>query len=438
MSAATSYDVIVLGAGAAGLAAAAELTRGGARVLLLEARARVGGRIWTCREAGLSVPAELGAEFIHGHAPRTRELLADCGVAMLDAVGSRWTLAGGQPVPSDAWFAELMQAIGRTDVLRQRDMPFDEFVQRHLAAALSPQAQLAARRMAEGFDAADTARASARAIVSEWQGDTLGGVPQSRPAGGYAALLGALLQRAAPGRLTLRLQCPVHSVRWSRGAVEVMGESLGASYSARAARLVVTLPLGVLQQQAGAGAVRFEPPLAAKAAALSGLASGAVVKVLLRFDEPFWEHLAGGRYHDASFFHATGSEVPTFWTNAPARAPLLIAWAGGPRAARLAAAPNAVLVRAALAGIESLFGRDCNPQERLQGYLYHDWQHDPYACGAYSYVLVGGDQARAQLAEPLGETLYFAGEATDTQDEAGTVTGALDSGVRAAREALAR
>jgi monoamine oxidase len=67
----------------------------------------------------------------------------------------------------------------------------------------------------------------------------------------------------------------------------------------------------------------------------------------------------------------------------------------------------------------------------------HDWQADPFARGAYSYVTVGGDKARSALAEPLADTLFFAGEAADTEGEAGTVAGALQSGARAARQVLA-
>jgi len=73
---------------------------------------------------------------------------------------------------------------------------------------------------------------------------------------------------------------------------------------------------------------------------------------------------------------------------------------------------------------------------KVEGVLVQDWRADPYSLGAYSYVLVGGQGAREQLRRPLLKTLFFAGEATDT-DEAGTVAGALRSGARAAREVLA-
>jgi monoamine oxidase len=174
-----------------------------------------------------------------------------------------------------------------------------------------------------------------------------------------------------------------------------------------------------------------------KREALRGLASGAVVKLLLRFSEPFWRAVRDGRYRDASFFHVPAGRIPTFWTAAPETAPLLVAWAGGPRALHLSELESpADITRTALAGVQSLFGADIDVASHLEGYYYHDWQHDPWARGAYSYVLVNGAGARAALAEPVEDTLFFAGEATDTADEAGTVTGALESGVRAAREVL--
>ena len=91
--------------------------------------------------------------------------------------------------------------------------------------------------------------------------------------------------------------------------------------------------------------------------------------------------------------------------------------------------------RKALTSLEALFGRELDVTRELQGYYYHDWQQDPFARGGYSYVTVGGSEARAALAQPIEDTLFFAGEATDAEE--GTVTGALQSGVRAAGEVLA-
>jgi monoamine oxidase len=432
------FDVIVIGAGAAGLMAAAELAQAGRSVALLEARDRIGGRIWTRKEPELTTAIELGAEFIHGHAVLTHQLLAKVGAAAVEVSDAHCTLEDGEVRPRAAFFPQILRAIHASDALARRDMSFDAFLEQHLAHALTAEQRGYARMMAEGFDAADTARASARAIAAEWSGDTLGNAPQSRPRDGYDSLLRALAQ-ALP-RVRLQLQSTVHAVQWSKGSVEVAGESAAAPFRMRGARAIVTLPLGVLQQPpASAGAVRFVPELEGKRSALRELASGPVVKLLLRFSSSFWESVHGGRFRDVSFFHAPSPAAGfrTFWTTAPARAPLLVAWAGGPRAQRLSAgAARADLLRSALSSVQSLFGRSVDLGGALVGHYYHDWQHDPFSRGAYSYVLVGGEAARRTLARPLEDTLFFAGEATDTADEAGTVTGALQSGQRAAREAL--
>jgi monoamine oxidase len=432
------FDVVVLGAGAAGLMATAELLQAGRSVLLLEARDRIGGRIWTRQESGLAAPIELGAEFIHGHANLTRGLLARVGIPAIEASGAHFSLQNGELRSRDSQFLKIRAALKASRVLLRDDMSFDELLDRQLSGMLSAEERQYARMLAQGFDAADTARASARAIADEWAGDTLGDAPQSRPQNGYGALLTALAPPLDTAQLRLQLQSVVQNVRWSRGAVKVDGEFLGTRFQAHAAQLVVTLPLGVLQRESPAlGSVRFTPVLEAKQAALRGLASGAIVKLLLRFASSFWETLADGRYRDASFFHAPQAEFPTFWTPAPLRAPLLVAWVGGPQALTLrAAATETHLVRAALASLQSLFGT-LDIGQQLVAYYYHDWEQDPFARGAYSYVTVGGGAARAQLAEPLEDTLFFAGEATDLHDEAGTVTGALESGARVARQVLA-
>jgi monoamine oxidase len=110
---------------------------------------------------------------------------------------------------------------------------------------------------------------------------------------------------------------------------------------------------------------------------------------------------------------------------------LLVAWAGGPKAERLTRLSESRLISEALRGLQSIFGRVPAPR----AVLVHDWRRDPFAHGAYSYVRVGGEGAREELAAAVADTLFFAGEATDPE-ESGTVAGALRSGQRAAREIL--
>src|SRR4029077_11619196 len=185
----------------------------------------------------MPVPLELGAEFIHGHAPVSRALLARVGAAGVDINASHCAPRGGPPSLRADYFAKVLQAARAGGLLAGNDMSFDAFLDSAAAASLSRSERDAARRMAQGFDAADTRRASARAIVAEWSGDTLGNTPQSRPAGGYASLLAALTP--APGGARLQLQSAVRGVRWSRGTVEVAGESAAGPFRARASCAVI-------------------------------------------------------------------------------------------------------------------------------------------------------------------------------------------------------
>ena len=431
------HDVIILGAGASGLTAAAELAQAGVAALVIDARERVGGRISTRREPGLAVPMELGAEFIHGESDATFALLGRAGAAAVDTEGERWALRDGELRRSDRDFAAIQRAIGSARVLKTRDVSFDALLDIHLKDVLSSEARESARMLAQGFDAADTRRASARAIVEEWTGGASVEAPQFRPLGGYGPLLDHLAGALRGREVRLQLDTIVKRVRWKRGAVEVRGTFHGRAFGAKAKCAIVALPLGVLQAPARAeGAVRFTPALTAKRDALRHLAPGPVLKVLLRFRSAFWEALDDKRYRNAAFFHAAQAAFPTFWTALPVRAPLLVAWAAGPKAMRLSGADKPKIVASALESLESMFGARLNIAPLLESASVHDWQKDPYARGAYSYVTVGGMKARAQLAKPLERTLFFAGEAADCEGEAGTVAGALHSGSRAAREVL--
>jgi monoamine oxidase len=434
-----AYDVVVIGAGAAGLAAAARLAEAGRSVLVLEARDRVGGRIHTRHEPGLAAPVELGAEFVHGLAPVTHKWMKRGGRAVLDIPDEHWRPVNGRLDRYDGFFEDVQRAFRRNKERASHDQSFAQFLDVILKDELSTQARAAARSMAEGFDAADTTIASALPIVEEWTNESFIDASQGRLEGGYTALLGEMM-RALPASLCkVQLHTVVQKITWEHGSVEIEGRFLGRPFVVIAPRAVITVPLGVLQARPGdVGHIAFEPALSMKQGALQKLESGPVIKLMLRFRSAFWEQFDDGRARSASFFHAEHQPFQVFWTQVPASAPLLVAWLGGPRVAT--ADPQgdpAHLAKQAVQSLDSLFGKQWDVADELEAVYYHDWQRDPFARGAYSYVGVGGSKAREELAAPVDGTLFFGGEAADTDGEAATVTGALQSGERAANEVIA-
>lgn len=430
----TDADVIVLGAGAAGLAAARKLARASLRVLVIEARDRVGGRV--CRQTQRGITAELGAEFIHGPAKRTMALLHEAGLHALEPGDETWIVANGVPVRDTATFKSAAAIFERARDLSE-DESVDQFLQRCAGDAVSRSDADLARTFVEGFDAADPAIASARAIALEW-GSGVDSIVR-RPADGYAPLFDRLRDECIAAGVRICTSSRVREIVWERGMVDVHVAGAQPDTAAfRARTAIVTLPVGVLRHRGDATAVTFEPTLSErKRNALRYLEMGSVVKVALWFATPFWETLHGGCYRDAAFFQNESSPFRVYWTQMPLRAPLLIAWIGGPSAAALGIAPPDRLVEVALRGLGNLFGDDAAVRREFAGAATHDWQSDPFSRGAYSYVTVGGDDARAAFAEPVDGTLFFAGEATCTDGQSGTVNGALESGERAAGEVAA-
>ncbi|MFL5606971.1 MAG: flavin monoamine oxidase family protein, partial [Gemmatimonadaceae bacterium] len=242
---------------------------------------------------------------------------------------------------------------------------------------------------------------------------------------------------ASPVRRSVRLGQTVSAIEWSRGRalVRAKGED-GVITTLSATSVIVTFPISLLHADArGRGAIQFSPEISTVREVASRLAMGRVQRIGVLLDRPLVE-LLGERRHAqlarAAFVQSHGVDVPVWWTSYPLRTGLLVGWAGGPAAIALSADPSRLAARA-LRSLTDVFGVTSRFIERhLVRTFVHDWTHDPFARGAYSYPLVGGSDAAKTLARPVDGTLFFAGEATDAEGRNGTVHGAIASGQRAA------
>ncbi|HEY6911266.1 MAG TPA: NAD(P)/FAD-dependent oxidoreductase [Myxococcales bacterium] len=393
-------DVIVIGAGVSGLAAARELRLRGLSAVVLEARDRIGGRVHTVRPEGWPLPVEAGAEFVHGRPP-----------ALLPLAKEARELRGGHYTkglaPFDEQWASAMEKLGSLPAAREKSV---EAALRSPAFRLrtTEQERALAAEFLEGFNAARLDWASVKAIAQQTEAaERIGGDRIARLSRGYEAVPRRL---ARGSRIVFGEQ--VREVRWTRAGVMVIAR--GARYEAR--RAIITLPLGVLQ----ANTIRFDPLLPRwKQNAIEALAMGPVVKVALLFDRPHWPQ-------SLVFLHARGEAIPVFWRPLPSRAPALVGWAASRDAEALRREDP---VAAAVRSLSAALGERVRPRRAL----VFDWQNDPFSWGAYSWVPVGAMKAQRALARPVGP-LHFAGEATHFEGACGTVHGAIETGVRAAME----
>jgi monoamine oxidase len=432
-----SPDVLIVGAGVAGLAAAIDLARAGLRVEILEARDRVGGRVYTKQDPTLNHPVELGAEFVHGLAPEIWLPLQKRNIVVTEVDGDLWCSIDGK--------LQRCNFFGKADKIlsamndRAADESFLDFLARRFPGHEHEDAKRWATRYVSGFNAADPSLVSVHWLVHSRDADEqIEGDRAFHIAGGYQTLLDILQAEVAKHEIAIHLNTTVSNVKWSQNSVEINGNDAGGDTTFASRRALITLPLGVLQSKS----VVFAPQLSQeKQNALERLAMGSVVRVSLCFHERFWENLKPEGEHktlaDASFLFSSNDHFPTWWTEMPERVPIITGWAPARSAESMKGMSEGRIVDKAMSSLAELLHLEkAHLQGKLAAAYFHDWDSDPLSQGAYSYVKVGGEGCQHTLGAPLQSTLFFAGEATDISGHNGTVHGAMASGKRAAKDII--
>jgi len=433
--------IAIVGAGAAGLAAARALVDAGHDITVVEARSRIGGRILTVRDDRLAVPCELGAEFLHGEAKEVSELVRAAGLVAYDVRGERWRAEGTRLTELGDFWGELEEVMRKLSETRTPDRSFQDFLETNPGGPRLARARSLAREFVAGFHAADPALISERWLAE-------GGFPEDeeeqrlgRVLDGYDRVPQWLARDLGGALLT---SVAVSRIDWRKGDARLTLRDVrsGATSDLAARAVIVSVPHGVLvADPAEEGSIEIVPEPVSHMRAARLVTMGHARRVVLAFGERFWEtrpprRLPKGKsLSTMSFLQGTDADFPTWWTLMPLRLPIITGWAGGPRAAAMAGMSRDEITALAVASLARQLGVARTTVEgALTGAWTHDWSVDPWARGAYSYSMVGGSDASKTLARSVDSTLFFAGEATDAEGRTGTVHGAIASGRRAAAQ----
>lgn len=416
-------DVLVIGAGIAGLRAAEVLVAAGRRVIVLEARDRLGGRIYTDRSWG--VPVDLGASWIHGVEDNPIAALAAAKGITTQATDYESVMYGvdGKRLGNDAADELESQVADLVEVGRESspdtDEPLRSALDRAIAAAdLDPSellnVEMGITESIEHEYAADAVDLSANHFDDGGRED-----------GGDALLPGGYDQvvAAVANGLDVRLGHIVTGVD-TAGDRAVVVTSQG-SFEAKS--VVVTVPLGVLKS----GSIEFSPALPEpKSRAIAKLGMGALSKSCLRFESQFWPD-------DAELINIVpapsrrGQWVESLSLTGLVDVPALMMFNAGAFARVVETMSDAEVIASVSSALKPAFPEFSPPT----GLLRSAWSVDPFSLGSYSFIGVGASLAdRDALAEPDGRRV-FAGEAC-SRDHAGTVHGAYASGEAAAKALL--
>ena len=421
------FDIIVIGGGATGLMAALELALTGKKVAIIEAKDRIGGRIHSLSKQDSEAPIELGAEFVHGDLELTQLLLKKAGAKTYKLNGDIWRKEGNKLHNSD--FVEDYSLLNKKLKELQHDISVQQFFEQYLNEEKHNDLRKSLKNYVEGYYAADLSLASTFALREELQNSS---DRQYRIEGGYQTLLNYFNKVLLDKGCSIFLSSPVKQIRWSNNKVAI--EAARNTYIGR--KCVVTVSLGVLRSEG----LLFSPALPDKIDAAKALGFGPVIKIVLHWKSTFWKEKSFTQGKDLSSmgFLFSEEDVPTWWTTYPKEDPMLTGWLGGPNAERLKDAKEEELIERSLQSLSTIFGVTISfLRENLISQYMFNWTKDPYTLGAYSFDTLNSKEHKQILKQPVGNTIFFAGEGLHEGPEIGTVEAALISGRETAHQVIA-
>lgn len=421
------FDCIIIGAGAAGLMAAYELVKKKKHILILEARDRIGGRIYTLLPNGFSTSAQAGAEFIHGEAKLTSKLLKAAAMRSVETEGEMYQLRRGQLIQRDFFDNEWEVLLEELENVKS-DMPFVKFLNDKFPKEKYPDFYESIQKFVEGYNAANMNDVSTLALKKEWSANE--NPKQYRPVGGYGNLMNYMAETIKKQDGILRLSQQVTEVQIKSGRAEVT-TATGNQFESES--VVITIPVSLLQK----GSIKFTPALPQYEAAAKDIGFGSVIKFLFEFKEPLWENSSSRSFTKMQFAFSDAA-VPTWWSQLPDKRSLLTGWLGGPGVKELKQDKDFLFDKATLSIAYILNMPQQEIHKQIQAWHIENWLVDQFSFGAYSYAKMETNEARKILREPVENVLYFGGEALSDEAATGTVESALSSGKEIAEKILSK
>lgn len=411
--------LIIIGGGAAGLMTANELAER-YNVILLEAKQRLGGRIWTRTLSHAPHIIEAGAEFIHGHQELTLRLLQQAGIKYVEVKGKMYHRENGVLKEQTEMIEDWDKLLKEMKTIKT-DMTMHDFLYEYFGGDEYADLRRHAIAYAEGFDLADIRRASVQALYKEWknQEETNFRIPL-----GYGAMITYLEQSCLKKGCSIITGKTIKQVDWEKNDITVY---TAGEEKFTGDKLVVTVPLAILATTAGACALNFTPPLDEYISAARNTGTGEVIKIICWFKERFWKKDLGFVFSDEIF--------PTWWTQLPSADFILTGWAGGSRAQQLKDCTREELLQKATASLAAIFDMEqAAIKNRIAETVITNWQAPEPGLYGYSYRTLKSKAALEVLNTPVEDTIYFCGEGLYKGKSPGTVEAALVSAMEVSKQ----